>query len=73
MPVKKYEIYICDDCYNLIGKMCNDPKCIFCRRTMDEIIRILDDILIRPILYKQIERKDNYEYRCKYCKSEKSS
>lgn len=47
MSIKKYEIFICDDCINLKGEMCNNPECIFCRRTMKEVEELLDIILIR--------------------------
>jgi hypothetical protein len=30
--------------------MCNDPGCIFCRRTKKEVSMVLDMLLIRPIV-----------------------
>lgn len=48
--IKPYTIYICDDCYKLKGEMCDEPECIFCRRTMEEVGEYLDVLLIRPII-----------------------
>ena len=43
-------IYVCTDCYNLKGEMCNNPYCVFCRRTMTEVGEYLDVLLIRPVV-----------------------
>jgi hypothetical protein len=44
------EIHFCEDCYELKGQMCNNPDCIFCRRTMAEVAEVLDILLIRPVV-----------------------
>jgi len=49
-------ITMCSDCYELRGEMCNNPHCIFCRRTMGEVGEILDTLLIRPIIDGKRER-----------------
>lgn len=48
--IRRFEINICDDCINLCGEMCNNPRCFFCRRTMQEVSEYLDALLIRPIV-----------------------
>ena len=48
--MRTHTINICDDCYNLKGKMCHEPCCVFCRRTMEEVGEYLDVLLIRPIV-----------------------
>jgi len=48
--VRTYSFEMCDDCYNLLGDMCHNPECCFCRKTMVEVSRILDDTLVRPVV-----------------------
>lgn len=48
--VRPYTIDICDDCVRLKGDSCHNPRCIFCRWTMDEVGQYLDALLIRPIV-----------------------
>ncbi len=43
-------IHICDECYELKGKMCHNSECVFCRRTMEEVGEILNILLIRPVI-----------------------
>jgi len=50
MKINKFEITICEDCYNLKGEMCHNPECVFIRCTMSEVSRYLDLLLIRPII-----------------------
>jgi hypothetical protein len=47
---RNYSIRICDQCYRLEGEMCHNPKCVFCRRTMQEVGEMLDALLIRPVV-----------------------
>jgi hypothetical protein len=47
--MKQFTIKICDQCLNLEGKMCNNPECIFCRQSMEDIKGFLDVLLIKPI------------------------
>lgn len=47
---REYKITICNDCINLKGKMCNNPCCVFIRRTMDEVKEYLDMLLIAPVI-----------------------
>ncbi len=47
---KTYHIKICDECIKLEGRMCHNPFCVFCRRTMEEVGVCLDVLLIRPII-----------------------
>lgn len=51
---KKYEIYICEPCYNFEGQMCHNPNCALIRRTTAEIKEILDILLIRPKIDKEL-------------------
>ena len=44
--IKRYTIDICDDCLNLRGEMCHNPRCSFCRKTMKEVEQILEDTMI---------------------------
>jgi hypothetical protein len=46
--VRAYTVRICDDCYALKGEECNNPDCVFIRRTMQEVEDFLDLLLIRP-------------------------
>ena len=48
--LRKFEVTICSDCYELKGEMCHNPECVFCRRTMKEVSEYLDILLIRPIV-----------------------
>lgn len=43
-------VLVCQDCIDLKGEMCNNPQCVFCRRTMVEVQRYLDVILLCPIV-----------------------
>jgi hypothetical protein len=47
---RDYTVQICDPCILLEGAQCHDPECIFCRRTMTEVGKLLDVLLIRPIV-----------------------
>jgi hypothetical protein len=47
---REYTIRICDACIQLKGRMCHEPGCVFCRRTMAEVGRALNTILIRPVI-----------------------
>lgn len=49
-------IRICEDCYELKGDACNNAECVFCRMTMDEVGKILDTLLIRPVINGERER-----------------
>ena len=48
--VFEYTIRICNACMDLRGEMCHTPECVFCRRTMKEVGRYLDALLIRPVI-----------------------
>lgn len=48
--VKTYSINICDQCIRLEGECCNNPLCVFCRRSIKEVGQILNDTMIRPIV-----------------------
>ena len=50
------DIRICRQCYELEGKMCHNPACVFCRRSMDEVGTILDLLMIRPVIDGERER-----------------
>lgn len=50
MLVKRYFVDICDQCIQLEGEQCNNPHCVFCRRSMSEVGEILDQTLIRPVV-----------------------
>lgn len=50
VAIKKYSIQICDQCFNLVGEMCHNPRCVFCRKTMKEVGELLDILMIRPII-----------------------
>lgn len=43
-------VLVCQDCIDLKGEMCNNPQCVFCRRTMVEVQRYLDVMLLCPIV-----------------------
>ena len=49
-------IVMCRACYELKGAVCNNPDCVFCRRTMAEVRRILDELNIRPVINGKRER-----------------
>lgn len=53
MSFKKFEIKICNDCYELKSEMCHEPECILCRRTIEEIKYILNALIIRPNIGKK--------------------
>ena len=65
MKINKFEINICEDCYQLKGEMCHNPECVFIRRTMEEVSAYLDMLLIRPII--DGEQIDFRETTCKNC------
>jgi hypothetical protein len=46
----KFEINICKSCFDLEVGMCNDPECVFIRKTQKEVSDLLDILLIRPIV-----------------------
>jgi len=48
--MRRFQIYVCEGCYNLKPGCCNDPDCIFCRKTKEEVAEILDALLIRPVI-----------------------
>jgi hypothetical protein len=50
MAIQNHMIRVCDQCLRLEGSMCNNPECVFCRRTMVEVGRFLDVLLIRPMV-----------------------
>lgn len=50
MKLKKFEIYICESCYELKGQTCRTPGCVFCWKDIDEVGRMLEDLLIRPVV-----------------------
>lgn len=43
-------VLICQDCVDLKGETCNNPQCVFCRRTMVEVRHYLDVMLLCPIV-----------------------
>lgn len=47
---RKYSILICDQCIKLEGECCNNPYCVFCRRSMKEVGEYLNVLLIRPVI-----------------------
>jgi len=61
---------MCDDCYHLVGEMCHEPECIFCRKTMKEVSKILDVLYIRPIM-DGVQRDFEMEDRRDFGKSQK--
>jgi hypothetical protein len=48
--VREHPVRICEQCIRLEGAMCNNPACVFCRRTMAEVGAYLDALLIRPVI-----------------------
>jgi hypothetical protein len=61
MATKAYTIHICNDCYELRGEACNNPQCVFIRRTMAEVGEYLDLLLIRPLVDGERLRLGNAE------------
>ena len=48
--VRGFVIRVCDDCLNLRGESCNNPECAFIRMRMSEVAKLLDALLIRPVI-----------------------
>ena len=48
--IQTVTLNICQGCLNLTGKMCDNPECVFCRRTTSEIATFLSVLFIRPII-----------------------
>ena len=50
IKIKPFAIRICGQCYELEPGQCHNPDCVFCRKTKEEVSKILDTLLIRPIV-----------------------
>ena len=47
--LRHFVVNICDDCVNLRGDSCSNPDCCFYLRSMEEVGRMLDLLIIRPV------------------------
>lgn len=48
--IRRFTVRICEDCFHLRGEMCSTPDCVFCWRSMPDVGKALDVMLIRPLV-----------------------